>query len=268
MKSGFPQTLASRAVPPRRRPLLLAGAALLAASVSLAALAAPDTVRIVTEQNPPANYAENGKLTGFCTEVVEAVLLEIGVRGSFEVMPWARAYATALRAENVLIYSIIRTPEREAQFKWVGVVGPNDASYLFSLRGRGIKLDTLDDAKRYRIGTVNDDVREQYLTSKGFVKGTNLQGSAKSEVPYEKLKLGRVDLWAMSELVATNLVRRAGDDPDKVLERVYRLADLGNDGSYMAFGTKTPDRMVERFRQGLEAVKKSGKFEALKKKWF
>ena len=35
----------------------------------------------------------------------------------------------------------------------------------------------------------------------------------------------------------------------------------------MAFGAKTSDAFVERFRKGLEAIKKNGSFEALKRKW-
>ncbi|KQV82478.1 hypothetical protein ASD15_10685 [Massilia sp. Root351] len=226
------------------------------------------TVTCVTEENRPVNFLENGRVTGFSTEVVEAVLKEIDVQASIQIMPWARAYATALHSENVLIFSIMRTAEREHLFKWVGVVSPPDSSYLFALRERKLKLDNLGDARNYKIGTINSDAREQYLESRGFVKGRHLHGNALPRTTYEKLKLGRVDLWAMSEMVATDIVRRDGGDPSQVLARVLHLADLGSGGSYMAFGTKTDDLLVERFRRGLETVKANGTFAALQKKWF
>src|SRR4051812_35234458 len=78
------------------------------------------TITVVTEENPPYNFTRNGKLTGFSTEVVEAVFEEIRMQGNFQVMPWARAYVTAQTTENVLIYSIGRSLQREALFKWVG----------------------------------------------------------------------------------------------------------------------------------------------------
>lgn len=224
------------------------------------------SIRILTEEFPPYNYTEAGEITGFSTAVVRAVLAEIGMHGEFQSMPWARAYQTAQSSEGVLIYSIGRNPQRESLFKWVGVIAPVQY-HLYSLRERGLKLSHLDEAKQYQIGTVNEDIGEQYLLSKGFLKGKNLQSSTRYEINYEKLKLGRVDLWIMSELVAAYLSRQAGDDPAKVLAPSYDINDMGDSGYYMAFGARTPDPLVERFRQGLQAIKSNGTYDALKKKW-
>ena len=84
---------------------------------------------------------------------------------------------------------------------------------------------------------------------------------------YEKLKLGRVDLWVMNELGAYFMSRQAGDDPAQVLHKSLRIPELSGGGNYMAFGLKTPDALVERFRKGLEAIKKNGTYDALQKKW-
>jgi polar amino acid transport system substrate-binding protein len=225
------------------------------------------TVRIITEEFPPYNYTEAGQITGFSTAVVRAVLAEIGVRGEFQSMPWARAYETAQNSEGVLIYSIGRNPQRESLFKWVGVIAPVQY-HLYSLRERDLKLNHLDDARHYQIATVNEDIGEQYLLSKGFLKGKNLQSSTRYEINYEKLKLGRVDLWIMSELVAAYLSRQAGDDPAKVLAPSYAINDMSDSSYYMAFGAKTAEPLVERFRQGLQAIKRNGTYDALKKQWF
>jgi len=247
--------------PSTRRSLLL---------LLLAAWAGPglagETVKIVTEEFPPYNYTHNGKVTGLATEVVQAVLDEMKVNGSIQSMPWARAYDTALNAENVMIYSISRTAQRDKIFKWVGVIAPGDW-YLFSLHGRNLKLQHLDEAKKYQTATVNEDVGEQFLVSKGFAIGKNLQSSNKYEFNYQKLKLGRVDLWVANGLVAAHLAREAGDDPAEVLVPAYHFTDLGREGNYMAFGPKTSDAYVDRFRKALEAIKKKGIYDALQKKW-
>jgi polar amino acid transport system substrate-binding protein len=250
---------------PIRRSLLASLATLALPGV---AHAAEPTVRIVTEEFPPYNLTENGRVTGFSTEVVEAVFKEIGVAPPpIQSMPWARAYDIARNHENVLIYSITRTAARESMFKWVGVVAPSDW-YLFSLRGRNVQLSRLDDARRLQVATVNEDAGEQYLVSKGFTIGSNLQSSNKYEHNYEKLRMGRVDLWVANDLVAHYLARKAGDDPAKVLVRALPLPDLGgSDGLYMAFGSRTSDAVVERFARGLAAIKKNGTYETLKKKW-
>ena len=49
--------------------------------------AADGPVRIVTEEFPPYNYTEGGKITGLGTEVVEAVLQQLGLHGQFQSLP-------------------------------------------------------------------------------------------------------------------------------------------------------------------------------------
>lgn len=229
--------------------------------------AANDEIRIVTEELPPYNMTLDGKLTGLSTEVVRAVLKEIGVQASIQSMPWARAYDIALNTENVLIYSITRTAQREHLFKWVGVVAPVDW-YLYARPDSGITLSELDDARRYQIATVKEDAGEQYLLSKDFVVGKNLQSNNKYAYNYEKFKLGRVDLWISIELNARYLIRQAGDDPEKVAVPVLKLPDLGEGvGLHMAFSPQTSDAVVERFRKGLETIRSNGTYDAIAKRW-
>jgi polar amino acid transport system substrate-binding protein len=231
-------------------------------------LAAAQPLRIVTEELPPYNMTVNGQVTGLGTEVVQAVLKEAGLAGTpIQAMPWARAYDIALNQENVLIYSITRTPQREKLFKWVGVIAPTH-TFLFALNGRVPALKSLDDARRYQIATVNGDAGEQYLTARGFAIGRNLQSSTRYELNYEKLKGGRVDLWISNELHAAHVVRQAGDDPAATVQRVLALSDLSSEGGVdMAFSLKTPDEVVERARKALETLRRNGTYESLQKKW-
>lgn len=85
---------------------------------------AHDEIRIVTEELPPYNMTQDGQITGMSTEVVQAVLKEVGMSAPIQSMPWARAYDIALNSENTLIYSITRTRQRENLFKWVGDIAP------------------------------------------------------------------------------------------------------------------------------------------------
>jgi polar amino acid transport system substrate-binding protein len=234
--------------------------ALLAGLLATSTFAQTTPLKVLTEEFPPYNYTENGKITGFATAVVRAVLQEANIEGDFQ------SYERASASDSVLIYSIGRSPQREKLFKWVGVIAPTQY-YLFSLPQRKLQLDRLDQAKTLQIATVNEDVGEQFLLSKGFVKGQNLQSSAKYELNYEKLKRGRVDLWIMSELTAVYFARQAGDQPAQTLERSYALTELSSDGYYMAFGVQTPTALVERLSKALATIKSNGTYDALKKKW-
>lgn len=248
-------------------PALVSAALLCLLGAPACASDAPPAIRIVTEELPPYNMTQDGKLTGMSTEVVQAVLKQVGVQASIQSMPWARAYDLALHGENILIYSITRSPDREALFKWVGSIAPC-RWYLYSYANHRLTLQQLDDAKRFQTATVNEDVGEQYLISKQFKLGVQLQSSNRYELNYEKLKLGHVDLWISDELNARYLARKAGDDPSSVLVQSLRLPELEDSGGFsMAFSRKTPDATVQRFQDGLQAIRDNGTYDAIARKW-
>lgn len=224
-------------------------------------------IEVVTEEMPPYNMTENGRVTGFSTDIVQAVMKEAGIDAPIQVMPWARAYDRALSVPNVLIYSIARTPEREGLFQWVGPIAPTNW-YIYSLAERPVTLHSLEDARGQKIATVNMDVGQQFLLSRGFKMGTELQSTSRYENNYRMLKIEHVGLWISNELNAIYLMRQNGDDPEKALVRSLPLPELSSpEGLSLAFSKGTSPAIVERFREALETVRKNGTYDALMHKW-
>ena len=234
----------------------------------LSAADLPASIDIVTEEFPPFNYTENGRLTGYATEVVQAVLAETGIQGNFHVLPWVRAMNWAEERENVLIYSIARNEEREKIFTYVGLITEGE-NYFYALKGRrDMALKSLDEAKKFTVGVVHDDIREAMLVRKGFKINKNLFPVQLNEQNYLKLKSGRIDLWPMNSVTMKYIVRKSGDEPDQLIEPVLRIDSIFlYPGDFMAFGPHTSDAVLEAFRQGLERVKSSGKFKEISDKW-
>lgn len=212
-------------------------------------------IKIVTEEFPPYNYVENGKISGMSSDLVRAVLEEVGTDAEIEVYPWARAYRTALNEKNVLIYSIGKTKERESLFKWVGMVAPCDI-YLFKLKERKeITADSPESANRYVVGVLRQDMCLDYLKSKGFEKITV---SNSDEDSIRLLIRKRADLIPFAELSFVFRVRKLGYDPSD-FEKTCFIKDL-SEGLYMAFSKETPDPLVEKFRTALDKLKADGRY--------
>ncbi|MEH6632374.1 MAG: transporter substrate-binding domain-containing protein [Halopseudomonas aestusnigri] len=214
-------------------------------------------IQIVAGNFPPYNYIENGKIAGVNTEIVQAVLKELNLDVEIEIYPWARAYALALKQENVLIFTIVRSSKREPLFKWIGPVGEYNAG-LFALENRtDIEVSSLDDAMKFNIGATREDVRPQYLLERGFER---VQQVSRNEVNIEKLIKGRIDLWLENELTAYHLLKKNGYEKG-LIRKVFEF-EVGT-GGYMAFSNKTSDQLVNDFRAALKRIHDKGIYEAI-----
>lgn len=229
--------------------------ALLTTVLALWCLAATaQTVRPVTEATP-YTYLRDGKVAGPATEIVEATLQRAGFADfKVQIYPWARAYDMALNEPNVLIFLIARTPAREPLFKWVGEFMKMEY-HLYKLKDRAdVVVSRLDDARRYTVGTMRDDLRHHYLQSKGF---TRLVVSAQNMDNFRKLINRKVQLIPLPENDALQLCRDTGFDCNQ-LEKVHTLDEL-TAALYMAYSPSTDDTTVERTRKAFDELKAEGR---------
>jgi len=109
-------------------------------------------LQIVSDPFPPLGYeSKDGEIVGLTVNVIRALLEETEIKGKFGMLPWARAYHIAKTQENILIYSLVKTEERQNIFK---LVGPflHEKAYLYKLKKRkDIQLDSLDDIRKYKV---------------------------------------------------------------------------------------------------------------------
>jgi len=232
----------------------------------LCAFARAEELRVVTEEFPPLQYSENGKLVGPAAEVVEATLAAAGIQAEIKVLPWARALKMAHDEPNVLIFSIGRTLDREKQYKWVGLVTDLSPAYMYGLASRKLPVSNLDQARNYKIGTAIDNVFAESLNLAGF---TDLELFRDYDSGYAMLKAGHIDLMPMGEGMMAYYAKKHGDDPNSTFIRQFAFTDFARrfSGNFMAFGLKAPDPLVARLRHALERIKQDGTYAAIQRKW-
>ena len=222
--------------------------------------AASQQMTIITEEFPPFNFSVDGKPTGVTTELVQEIMRRRGLSDPILVLPWARGYKRLQSEPNVVLYTTARTEEREGLFQWVGPL------YVFRLgfygrRDGGIKLSTIEDAKRVRsIATYKDDFREQLLRSMGF---TNLDSSNSPHSDLRKLMSGRVDLWFFDNIGAPKIAAEAGVDPSDIEE----ILTFEKKYSYIAISRATPETVAAQWQATLDEMKADGTFWWIARKW-
>lgn len=131
-------------------------------------------LNVVTENFPPAQYLnEHNELKGHLADKVRKALNASLLDYSISVYSWSTAFNMVLRDSQTCIFSISRSAERENKLLWIAELSGLDA-YFYALKSKNIKVDSLEQAKNYRIAVLKDNYSHQYLVSKGFEEGKNL----------------------------------------------------------------------------------------------
>lgn len=119
---------------------------------------AQNTVRIVTEHLPPFQIkTTDNRIKGAIVNAISPTQKNVAPSAQIEIMPWPSAYKTALNRPNTIIFSVIRTKEKEEKFVWI--------SHLFSIKSKFIArpesniqpVIDLEGLKQYQIGVKKKD---------------------------------------------------------------------------------------------------------------
>jgi len=217
-------------------------------------LAAPGAraLTLVTEENPPFNYTEQGKMVGLSTEVVTELGKRSGTPLQIKSMSWEKAYIAAQRDKETCIYSTARLENRERLFRWIGPIATNQWVLIGKSDFAG--LAKVEDARKYRVGVVAKDAKVEFLMSKGV---TDLREVADDGLIPPRLMLkrddpNRLDLWATGAYGARKTAARSNV---KDLKLVLPLDQVP---LYLACGRNTPVQSVEALGKALENAKNDG----------
>ncbi|MCG4452405.1 ABC transporter substrate-binding protein [Pseudomonas sp. MMS21-TM103] len=239
----------------KRLLIALAGTLMVLAGSARAEVDANYRVVLLTENFPPYNMAINGKnfaqednLDGIAVDIVGEMFKRAGVNYSMTLrFPWDRIYKLALEKPGYGVFVTARLPEREALFKWVGPIGPDD----WVLLGRSdspIELTSLAQAKQYRVGAYKGDAIAEYLIEQGLQPVTVLRDQQNAK----KLMAGQIDLWATGDPAGRYLAKQEGVSGLKTILR-FDSAEL-----YLALNTAVPDEVVQKLQSELDRMRSEG----------
>ncbi|WP_421866502.1 substrate-binding periplasmic protein [Motiliproteus sp.] len=230
---------------------------------------AAEPLTLYTEEFPPFNFTQQGEMQGVSTQIIKALMQQAGFSYRIVSHPWSRSFKQAQTEPNALIYSISRNPEREALFKWIGVLVPASHS-IFALRSRtDIRIEQLSDLQQYRIATQQNGARESYLLQNGLSEQLLLRLSG-DQVPlqqYQLLSRGRIDLWPAADAVAHHLLKSQGQDPERLLRRVYSLKSLSAQGYYLAASPNSSPELIAQLRDALIRLKQTPRYQQILRNW-
>lgn len=222
------------------------------------------TLKVYTQSWPPYSYEADGKLTGYSTELLRAVLNEASLDASFTVLSWSRAYQTASQEPNSLLYTTTRTPEREDVFEWIGPIGIRKL-WLFKLKDRqDIQIKGKEDLKKYRVSIVRDTSSLKLVMDRDLFPRSQIDEAPTTASNVKKLFFKRVDL-ILATNGGANYELSQLPYPRDAMEPVYVLNDEFL--FYFAINKKSDPILIEKIRHAFAKIKAIGLVDTLKKKY-
>lgn len=229
--------------------------ALIFATLLALAAAPAAALTLVTEESPPYNFTEGGKVTGLSTET----LLEAGRRArvpiKIEVLVWDQAYQRAQSKADTCVYSTVRLENRERLFRWVGPVSSNRWG-LYAKEGFAVPLKTLADARPLRIGAVKNDAKVEVLKDNA-VTNIVLADEDRQNPPkltLDRKKEGGIDLWITGIYAARRVAAAAG------VKDIKLVLPAGEVNLWLACNPAVPRETTDALNKAIQAIRDDGTF--------
>ncbi len=135
-----------------------------------AQFAVAGSYNLVTLENPPFEYTDNGKVTGVCVDVVTEAFKRMGHTVNIEMQPWGRGINLVKTGAKDGIFNALITPERKQFMVFGSTPVVNESATLFVPASSGLTYSgDLNSLKGKTIGVV-----------KGFSYGEKFDGMVKS----------------------------------------------------------------------------------------
>lgn len=223
-------------------------------------------LNLITENYPPFNFVEKGKLKGFAVDLLLIMLKESGSdlnRKDIKVRPWARGYNTVLNKKNTILFAMDRTKNRENLFRWVGPIESSNVA-IMAHNSSNIKIRSRKNLSELKINiaTIMEDSGQKLLLESGFGK-ERIYTTSSPESLVNLLKYKRYQLICYGEITTKWFLKKSGSDPDQ-FKVVYSFDDIK---AYYAINKNSSGYVVKQLQKALNRLKKSGRYKRIVAKY-
>ncbi|WP_246653551.1 substrate-binding periplasmic protein [Azospirillum formosense] len=207
---------------------------------------------------PPYNFTERGKRTGMDTEIVDAMLKDIGVYPVHRPMAWPEVVRAHDENEVDVAFQFFTSPRRLERGHLIGPYRVG-ATVLMVRSNSEITYARIDDLQGLRIGVVDGfEYTPEFDKSPLFERVR----SSSNVVSFRRLLLGRVDAIAGDLQVLRYLADSEGRTGSvKILPTPLAMVPR-----YISVPKMRADK-AERLQAAYEKLKRDGTIDAIVRRW-
>lgn len=189
---------------------------------------------------------DSGEISGHATEVVKQIVAEAGIDIELKILPWSNAYSKTRNGKNIMLYPVIRSPERELLFHWIGPV--NKFHYgIYSLKPIEKEVDGLDNLGSARVGVLRGGLDSSYLKKHNY---PNITEGNSIDLLINMLIKGRIEYLMVDD---STLKYYMGLNGLAKLTKVYRHLSLDdvtdNPYSYLVLSRNSDPIYLKKLKE-------------------
>ncbi|MEG3638389.1 substrate-binding periplasmic protein [Magnetococcus sp. PR-3] len=217
-------------------------------------------LQLMTENYPPFNMAKSGRssetyapmIHGIATDMIKELFKRADIPYTLRLTQWRHAYAITQNKPGYGLFSTTRTPNREELFQWVGPLVENNWVFL-AKKSRNITINSLDDARAYKVGGYSGDAVANYLQGQEFI----VELASKDKSNAKRIKKDKIDLWATGHLLGPWLAKKMKVNG---LEVVYQFKTTQ---MYLALSPTISKTTVDTLNTTLDSMRKDGTVDTI-----
>ncbi|MEJ2795777.1 transporter substrate-binding domain-containing protein [Iodobacter sp. LRB] len=207
---------------------------------------------LYTENDPPyVTVDDNGEIGGLATVRLNHFLQAIKFpKENIKIQPWARSYKDVLTKKNVMIYPIVKMPERIEKLEFVYKLYEVTAFFYRLSSRKDIVIRNINEAKKYSVCVVRADYREDFLKRSGF---TQLDESNDSIMNFKKFLAGRCDIAVLTKMGLHVKLQKFKLD-SSLVTIAYPLSEIDS-SLYIAINKGTDQKTIDALKNTAKKLK-------------
>ena len=218
-------------------------------------------LRVVGTNLNLLQYEKNSQITGTSVDILKQLLKLSQLKAEIELMPWARAYYLAKNTPNMIILSIVRTPDREPYFYWLGIVSKVNEAYISLKKYPQNFVKNDQEAKQKTIVVVRHSSSHYALLKKGFVEGKNLYLVSSPKKAFNLFIKNKVALMYTDPEIVKEYIKEYKQHRIEI--NYAPLATEPQQNSYIAINIHSNAKLVKRLQQAMQKFSQTAQYESL-----
>lgn len=232
-----------------------------------APVSAEDQLPLATGEWPP-HTSEQLPSYGIITEIVSAVVADMGITPKYGFYPWKRAEDLVLKGEVFGAFPYAQIPERTKSFDFSDDFFPSrDFKIFYSKRDfpDSPSWTNLSDLSSYRVGAVLG----AWYVSELEAAGIRMERLASDQQVFQMLRAGRVDIAIAEERVGWWYISQLFPEETYLFDVFEKPFATKNNPGGLMISRDYPNsaELKDSFNRSLKRIKENGIYDSIISKY-